>query len=546
MTAALSALLVPAVAGTATADAAKKKKRYPVITSVSPMAADVGETITLRGRYFVRGKNKNTVVFKRDGARAVFVKTTLGTAKQIRVKVPESLRPFLTENVAARTRLRVLSERFGKAFTPASKSPMITARPKPVEDAPSTDGGTAPAQAPAAAPPATPDPAPAPPQECKGDDDKDLMDAPLENTLGLNPCKADSDDDGVPDGYEYQSAIDLNDDEYQDPNLSHPYPGKRPYPNPLDVDADADHDGDSLTLREEYRLWVRFGNTDTLSGLVYSAGEQYSLSQRDGTGRRRPTQPATGYPNAINFQDWADTSGFRRPKLSIAAPWHAAATQVSFWLFDFNRSSPDTNGDGFPEGAEQASLPGIDYTTASGYIRPEVNYYDLDRDGYVSDDERDEDADGLTNYDEAHGRATREYWEGCYTLEKPYKIAYANLDLADADSDGDGIRDGADDQDHDDIPNVMELSRNAASGHVDWDPEKGTCNPNDDLLNPDDGDEDTDPESKLETLHPDDYGRVNPFNPCLPYTWSRTCDRHPGLNGASAPFDGSPNWFALQ
>ena len=31
-------------------------------------------------------------------------------------------------------------------------------------------------------------------------------------------------------------------------------------------------------------------------------------------------------------------------------------------------------------------------------------------------------------------------------------------------SDGDGVRDGADDQDHDDIPNVMELSRIAASG----------------------------------------------------------------------------------
>ena len=30
----------------------------------------------------------------------------------------------------------------------------------------------------------------------------------------------------------------------------------------------------------------------------------------------------------------------------------------------------------------------------------ERTYWDLDRDGFVSDDERDEDADGLTNYDE--------------------------------------------------------------------------------------------------------------------------------------------------
>ena len=35
------------------------------------------------------------------------------------------------------------------------------------------------------------------------------------------------------DGYEYQSAKDLNDDEHQQPNKDLPYPGKRPYPNAL-------------------------------------------------------------------------------------------------------------------------------------------------------------------------------------------------------------------------------------------------------------------------------------------------------------------------
>ena len=38
------------------------------------MSAKVGDTISIRGRNFSRGKNKNTVVFKRDGARAVFAK----------------------------------------------------------------------------------------------------------------------------------------------------------------------------------------------------------------------------------------------------------------------------------------------------------------------------------------------------------------------------------------------------------------------------------------------------------------------------------------
>ena len=72
----------------------------------------------------------------------------------------------------------------------------------------------------------------------------------------LDPCKADTDGDGVEDGYEYQSARDLNDDEHQDPNTYLPYPEKRPYPNALDgTDGDTDHDGDSLTLLEEYGLW---------------------------------------------------------------------------------------------------------------------------------------------------------------------------------------------------------------------------------------------------------------------------------------------------
>ena len=66
-----------------------------------------------------------------------------------------------------------------------------------------------------------------------------MLTASNENELGLDSCKADTDGDGVPDGYEYWSARDLNDDEYQEPNTYLPYPGKRPYPNPLFKDADA-------------------------------------------------------------------------------------------------------------------------------------------------------------------------------------------------------------------------------------------------------------------------------------------------------------------
>ncbi len=108
------------------------------------------------------------------------------------------------------------------------------------------------------------------------------------------------------------------------------------------------------------------------------------------------------------------------------------------------------------------------------------------------------------------------YWTGCYAKEGAYPIPYGGTDLTDADTDGDGVRDGADDQDHDDIPNLMEMSRNAASGRS----YPAGCN-----------------EDKAVASPSPAQGWVNPFNPCLPDRYSRTCARHPDLGAAFAPFD---------
>ena len=531
------AALLALVAGPATADA--KATRYPVVTSISPLDAKVGDTISIRGRNFRRGKNKNTVVFKRDGARAVFAKQTLGTAKLIRVVVPDTLRPFLTEGQAARVRVRVLSERFSKAFTPAAKSPMITAFPKPVTDtgtgtATSNDTGTSTAPGTstgtgtAAPDPGTPAP-PAPPAPvCTGDEDGDMLTASLENSLGLDACKADTDGDGVTDGYEYQSARDLNDDEHQESNTNLPYPGKRPYPNPLFADSDVDYDGDGLPQLSEFRLWDAYGARPAGSlpddgfRLLYSDGEQYSLSAREGgTGRRTPTQPAAGYDKMTAFLSWVNSHGYNPVFLSKAAPWYDAANRESFDIRDVDN----------------------DHVLDAS----EATIYDRDGDGYISDDERDEDADGLTNVDELRGRMTAGFWKSCYEKEQPYKTEYAGTDLVDRDTDGDGVVDGADDQDHDDIPNLMELSRYAASGLVDWDAHDGQCKISSAIPEtvPDGPDSNTEPDP-LEDWHPNAYGRVNPFNPCMPYDWSRTCPAGVTFGDEFAPFDGSTSWFSLQ
>ena len=79
--AALCALLAPATAGASVHAhaAAKKKAKPPVVTSVRPMNVEIGQTLEIRGKYFIRGRYKNTVAFKRDGGRAVFAKAKIGT-----------------------------------------------------------------------------------------------------------------------------------------------------------------------------------------------------------------------------------------------------------------------------------------------------------------------------------------------------------------------------------------------------------------------------------------------------------------------------------
>src|SRR2546421_340006 len=118
MMAAFGALLAPATAGAATSHASKAAKQYPVISSIRPLNASIGETLTIRGHHFKRGRNKNTVVFKRDGGRALFVKADVGTSKLLKVKLPARLADSLVQvngaAVATRFRVRVLAARLGK------------------------------------------------------------------------------------------------------------------------------------------------------------------------------------------------------------------------------------------------------------------------------------------------------------------------------------------------------------------------------------------------------------------------------------------------
>ena len=391
----------------------------PKITKVQPLKVEIGQTLTVTGKHFVPGKGKNTLVFKRDGKPAVFVKVTgQASSSKLSVVVPTKLMDFLKgENDALGTyrfRLRVLGKRFGDAFTATKLSPRISPPSGAVPGAPGASTVLT---------------------DCDNDkilnavdedDDNDKLSDAAEAGLKTDPCKFDTDGDGVSDAFEVESALDLN-------LRALPYPGKRPFPNALDgTDASHDFDGDGLSLVEEYSLWL------------YTAQGNLPLTYSDGDK-------------------------------------------------DTNVAGPNTPANG--------------------------SVLDMDGDGFLGDDDKDADGDGLGNWDEWHGRSSPDWWAAAFQAEKPFYgrsevQMMSPLNPMDPDVDGDGLADGADDQDHDDWTNIQERSR------FDW------------------------PASSYAPLtgQPGLTGKylaVNPYNPCLPNRDSRSCTEHPPFDQAWAPFDGS-------
>jgi len=217
---------------------------------------------------------------------------------------------------------------------------------------------------------------------------------------------------------------------------------------------------------------------------------------------------AAGYDKQADFLAWADRSGYRTVQLAdVGVNWFDARS--SFDIRDVNRSGAVESA---PNGAAWAA---------------ETTYYDRGSDGRLSDDERDEDADGLSNFDETRGcMGSQEYWTKLYDKETKYYLSYIGTRLDDADSDGDGVRDGADDIDHDDLPNLMECSRTMVTA-LDLDPRPAIGDP---------------PAGRMTDVSLR-RGFVNPFNPCLPSTKSRSCPSHVALDGGWAPFVASDKYF---
>ncbi len=479
--------VVPATAGAAT------KSSVPKVKSVAPMKLKIGDRLTIKGAGFLKGKNRNTVVFKASGQRAVFVKAESATTTKVVVKVPSKLLSFFKikggDSVATRFQLRVLARKLSKAYTPTKSSPVIspvtTSSPStPAKKSSGSSGSSSSSSA--ASGGSTSSGGPAAAADCDADsmtddvdtdDDNDLLFDSTEATIGTGVCAADTDGDGMTDGWEYKSAVDFN--QRNCPNstdypipcaAAYPYPKKLAYPNPRYADAGTDFDGDFLTAGHEFLAWKRKAAADAswnnIGNLWYSAGLQASQ----------------------------DTSA-AAPCVGMAVP------------------EPFGGKEDYPEFDRSAPPAAPSYLPDNAFQNAEYDIYSLDRfgrnapNGCLDDSERDEDGDFLGNVEELLAQlSARSWWNSVHT-ENPYKEEFLGTDWLDADSDGDGVIDGLDDQDGDDFLNVEEVTRGSKSNTS-----TGALSARNGLW-------------------------VDPFNPCLPAINSASCPTALLLDGpAWAPF----------
>ena len=448
----LAVAALATLVGAPGASAAKKKAPAPVVTKVTPMRISVGGTLTIKGRHFRSRAKGNTVIFRASNGRSAFVKPRRASSTKLVLKVTAPVARLLTVKNSAqrptRLKLRVLAGKFSK-FTSRRLSPVVLGL--------SAGGGGGGGGTGGGSNTVCAD---------DSDHDNDLLSNSLEKSLGTDPCLADTDSDGMIDGWEYYAAKDLN-------IKAVPYPGHRPYPNALDPsDGQSgnsgtsawDFDGDGLKTYEEYRAWRRTGSS-------------FNAAAVGGTDLASP----------LGYSDGTKTS---RPGDVPAVPaWRSAS---------YGLSNPTE------------SFPGI---------------YKIHSDGVWHDDERDADGDGLANWLEASRGPGHVTWWASFFASTGHTAAawpdpsntaapcntqqfgafserpFTELDLTDGDVDGDGLLDGEDDQDFDDVSNIRELYETVRDLDADTQLVCGT------------------------ESYPSRGGHgVNAFNPCAPDPASRTCD----------------------
>jgi hypothetical protein len=289
------------------------------------------------------------------------------------------------------------------------------------------------------------------------------------------------------------------------PNVTDPGPGGSSGPatgpsTPPDGDCDgdgatnsvdADDDNDALTDDLE----VLPAHTDPCKadtdGDTIGDGYEYH-SAKDVNGAALPYPAKRPWPNPLDSND---------AKTDHDGDGLTMEDEYLLWKFYGNLSVPLNYSAGLQKSQNQ-----------SAPVEVENAYMDMDGDGTLSDDERDGDGDGLTNWDEAHGRMLQNWWDKTYDgqngtiKETRYPVDFQETSIFDPDTDGDGVNDGADDQDHDGLSNRFEVARPSnwlGTWLSYW---SGRSDPFVSPENP--------------------WSKTQPYNPCKP-VFSHTCHLHP-------------------
>jgi hypothetical protein len=400
ITSSLLALVALAAVATSASAAAT-----PVITSFSPAQVRVGQKLVINGKNFRKGVKNNRVFFIRatDGKTVRARPTKASSTRRMEVAVPGTVAKFLTvkngQAVGTRFQLQLLSGKFSKK-TAKSKSPIVL----PANAAGGTPGTPGVVVTPP--PPADCD-ADGTPDATDADDDNDGLTDDIEAAVHTDPCKKDTDGDGVEDGYEYYAAKDLNDNAV-------PYPASRPFPNALAPDADSDYDGDGMKQKEEFAAWNLYG------------------------GRVLPSAPGQSFP----YSDGNQTS---------PAPPNAGGAD-----FDQNTvitdEEKDADNDGLANWLEMAHGPKGNWTNVNGTPCPEVGNTGPNTGKW------------MTIYSDCGAGRVPNADTFAQVQGFPWDFT---LDYLAADSDGDGVTDAADDQDHDRIPNSEEITAGTDGWYTD-------------------------------------------------------------------------------
>ena len=217
-----------------------------------------------------------------------------------------------------------------------------------------------------------------------------------------------------------------------------PYPGKRPYPNPLDKDADDDHDGDSLTL---LRGVPALGPLRRQAGrrparrrlpplLLRRRAVLAERPRRPARAAARPSQPAASYPKGTTSWTGPTANGYDPVLVSNDRP-RTGTTRQRLQSYDIR----DVNRNGAVDGTSDARLRSpedlLRHRRRRLHLRRRARR-GRRRPHQLRRDSRPHDPRVLEGcYDE--GDAVHDRPTPAWTSTDP-------------DTDGDGVRDGADDR----------------------------------------------------------------------------------------------------